>query len=106
VPGPRVCRNRRALTPSADPESPSVEAARTLRPRILAGRERGHAERPISAEFATDLARAGLLRLFRPAAYGGPDLTPAEGTAALEELARAAGGLTHRERHQYEVVHA
>ena len=75
--------------PSADTGIRLLETARAFRPRLLAGRDRGEADRRVPAELATDLARAGLFRLFLPAAYGGLDLTPVEGMAVLEELARA-----------------
>src|SRR5262245_35301723 len=68
---------------------PLLNAARTLKPRILAERERLEAERRLPADLAQDLARNGFFRIFLPAAYGGLDLTPTQGLEVLEELASA-----------------
>ncbi len=61
-----------------------IEAARALRPRIVAARDHIEAGRRLPAELTKDLARAGFFRLFLPAVYGGLDLTPLE---ALEPVA-------------------
>jgi alkylation response protein AidB-like acyl-CoA dehydrogenase len=67
----------------------AIEAARAFRPRILAERDRIEAGRRLPEVLARDLARAGLFRIFLPAAYGGLDLTPLEAIDVYEELARA-----------------
>jgi len=64
-------------------------AASGLRPRIIAERDRIEASRRLPEEFARELAQAGFFRIFLPAAYGGLDLTPTDGIAVFEELARA-----------------
>jgi indole-3-acetate monooxygenase len=66
-----------------------VEAAKALRPRILAERERIEAGRRLPEELVLELAHAGFFRIFVPAAYGGLDLTPMAAAEVLEELARA-----------------
>src|SRR5262249_61169482 len=66
-----------------------LEAARALRPRLLAEREHLEAGRRLSDELAQELARAGFFRIFLPATYGGLDLTPMEAMEGYEELARA-----------------
>jgi len=66
-----------------------LEAARALRPRLLAEREHLEASRRLSEELAQELARAGFFRIFLPATYGGLDLTPMEAMEVYEELARA-----------------
>src|SRR5258708_17165762 len=66
-----------------------LEVARTLRPRILAQRDRIEASRRLPEDITRDLARNGFFRIFLPKAYGGLDLPPVEGLGGLEELARA-----------------
>jgi alkylation response protein AidB-like acyl-CoA dehydrogenase len=66
-----------------------LEVARALRPRIVAARERIEAGRRLPEDLARELARAGFFRIFLPKAYGGLDLTPMEGMALFEELARS-----------------
>ncbi len=66
-----------------------LQAAKALRPRILAERDEIEAGRRLPAALARELAQQGFFRLFLPEAYGGLDLAPAEGLAVLEELARA-----------------
>ncbi len=66
-----------------------LEAARALRSRILAERERLEADRRLPEELTQELARAGFFRIFLPAAYGGLDLTPMDAMEVYEELARA-----------------
>ncbi|MBV8776773.1 MAG: acyl-CoA dehydrogenase family protein [Alphaproteobacteria bacterium] len=68
--------------------SAPLDAARALRPRILADRERIEAARRIPQDLAQELAAGGFFRLQLPAAYGGFDLTPMQSMAVLEELAR------------------
>jgi indole-3-acetate monooxygenase len=66
-----------------------MEAARALRPRILAERERIEAARRLPEDLTQELARVGFFRIYLPAAYGGLDLTPMAATEVFEELARA-----------------
>ncbi|HEV2336073.1 MAG TPA: acyl-CoA dehydrogenase family protein [Stellaceae bacterium] len=66
-----------------------LDIARSFRPRILAQRDLVEASRRLPEDLARDLASAGLFRIFLPQAYGGLDLTPMEGIAVFEELARA-----------------
>ncbi len=66
-----------------------MDAAKALRPRILAERERIEAERRLPEDLTQELARAGFFRIYLPAAYGGLDLTPMAATEVFEELARA-----------------
>src|SRR5262249_2088136 len=66
-----------------------LEAARALRPRILAERDRIEAGRRLPEDLTRGLARQGYFRLFLPKGYGGLDLAPTEGLEVLEELARA-----------------
>jgi len=71
------------------PSAALLGTARALRPRLLAERERIEAGRRLPDDLARDLAHAGFFRIWLPAAYGGLDLTPTEGLAIYEELARA-----------------
>jgi indole-3-acetate monooxygenase len=57
--------------------------------RIVAERDAIETSRRLPEELARDLARAGFFRIFLPAAYGGLDLTPMDGIAVFEELAKA-----------------
>jgi alkylation response protein AidB-like acyl-CoA dehydrogenase len=66
-----------------------LATARELRSRILSQREAIEASRRLPEDLARELARAGFFRIFLPAAYGGLDLTPVEGIAIFEELAKA-----------------
>jgi len=66
-----------------------LEAARGLRSWIIAERDLIEVSRRLPQEFARELAHAGFFRIFLPAAYGGLDLSPMEGIAVFEELARA-----------------
>jgi alkylation response protein AidB-like acyl-CoA dehydrogenase len=63
--------------------------ARSFRPRILAERDRIEIARRLPKDFTRELASAGFFRIYLPAAYGGLDLSPIEGTEIFEELARA-----------------
>lgn len=63
--------------------------ARNYRERIVADRDRIEQGRRIPEDLACDLARDGFFRIFLPAAYGGLDLSPMDGIATLEELAKA-----------------
>lgn len=66
-----------------------LATARDLRPRVVAQRDAIETSRRLPDELARELARAGFFRIFLPAAYGGLDLTPIEGVAVFEELAKA-----------------
>ena len=66
-----------------------LEAAREIRPRILAPREQIEAGRRLPEELARELTRAGFFRASLPATYGGHDLSPLETLEVYEELARA-----------------
>lgn len=66
-----------------------MEAAKELRPRILAERERIEAGRRLPEDLVRELAHAGFFRIFLPSAYGGLDLTPMAAAEVFEELARA-----------------
>src|SRR5262245_18251949 len=66
-----------------------LATARDFQPRIIAQREAIETSRRLPEDLARDLARAGFFRIFLPAAYGGLDLTPMDGIAVFEELAKA-----------------
>lgn len=66
-----------------------LATARDFQPRIVAQREAIETSRRLPEDLARDLARAGFFRIFLPAAYGGLDLTPTDGIAVFEELAKA-----------------
>ena len=70
-------------------EANLVEAAKALRPRILAQRERIEAGRRLPDDLVRQLGRGGFFRIFLPAEYGGLDLTPMAAIEVFEELARA-----------------
>jgi alkylation response protein AidB-like acyl-CoA dehydrogenase len=55
-----------------------LEIARSLRPRILAERDRIESARRLPEDFTRELAQVGFFRIYLPAAYGGLDLTPME----------------------------
>src|ERR1700737_1202713 len=75
--------------PETETDSALLEAARTFRPRILAGRDLIESSRRLPDDLARELACAGFFRIFLPKAYGGLDLTPMEAMEGFEELARA-----------------
>src|SRR5262244_2118011 len=66
-----------------------LAAARDFQPRIIAQRDVIETSRRVPEDLARDLARAGFFRISLPAAYGGLDLTPMDGIAVFEELAKA-----------------
>src|SRR5262245_65708856 len=70
-----------------------LEVAHTLRPRIVADRDRIEEARRLPEDLTQELARAGFFRIFLPKAYGGLDLAPMEGLEILEELARAGASV-------------
>jgi len=73
----------------SDHASPLLATAQALRSRIQADRDRIEQGRRLPEDLTRELAREGFFRIFLPAAYGGLDLTPMQGLAVLEELARA-----------------
>jgi len=66
-----------------------LATARKFRPRIVALRDAIETSRRLPDDLALDLGSAGFFRIFLPAAYGGLDLTPMDGIAVFEELAKA-----------------
>jgi alkylation response protein AidB-like acyl-CoA dehydrogenase len=66
-----------------------LAAAREFRPPIVAQRDAIETSRRVPDDLARELANAGFFRIFLPAAYGGLDLTPMDGIAVFEELAKA-----------------
>src|ERR1700741_5527032 len=66
-----------------------LATASKFQPRIMAQRDAIETSRRVPEDLARELARAGFFRIFLPAAYGGLDLTPMEGIAIFEELAKA-----------------
>src|SRR5215470_11177628 len=70
-------------------EANLMEAAKAMRPRILAQRERIEAGRRLPDDLVRPLSRGGFFRIFLPAEYGGLDLTPMAAIEVFEELARA-----------------
>lgn len=74
---------------SATAATTLLDAARELRPRILAQREQIEAGRRVPEGLAQALASAGFFRASLPAVYGGLDLAPSETMVVYEELARA-----------------
>jgi indole-3-acetate monooxygenase len=66
-----------------------LAAAHDYRPRLIAHRDAIETSRRLPKDLARDLAHDGFFRIFLPAAYGGLDLTPMEGIAVFEELAKA-----------------
>src|SRR5215469_6965164 len=66
-----------------------LAAARDFRPRVIAQRDAIETSRRLPEDLARELARGGFFRIFLPATYGGLDLTPMDGIAVFEELAKA-----------------
>jgi len=66
-----------------------LAVAQELRARIVSQRDAIEGSRRLPEELARELARAGLFRIFLPAAYGGLDMAPMDGIAVFEELAKA-----------------
>jgi len=66
-----------------------LSTALDYRARIVARRDTIESSRRLPEDLAHDLAQAGFFRIFLPAAYGGLDLTPMDGIAVIEELAKA-----------------
>jgi alkylation response protein AidB-like acyl-CoA dehydrogenase len=65
-----------------------LAAAPDFRPRVIAQRDAIETSRRLPDDLARELARRGFFRIFLPAAYGGLDLTPMDGIAVFEELAK------------------
>lgn len=68
-----------------------VAAARARAPAIAARAAEIESARRLPADLAATLSADGLMHLFLPAAYGGPEVAPATGLAAIREVARADG---------------
>jgi alkylation response protein AidB-like acyl-CoA dehydrogenase len=66
-----------------------LSTALQFRARIVSQRDAIEASRRLPEDLARELARAGFFRIFLPAAYGGLDMTPMDGIAVFEELAKA-----------------
>ena len=66
-----------------------LAVAQELRARIVSQRDAIEGSRRLPEELARELARAGLFRIFLPAAYRGLDMAPMDGIAVFEELAKA-----------------
>lgn len=66
-----------------------VDAARSLRPKILDARSEMEASRRIPTALAEAMAAENLFQLFVPSGVGGPEVEPLEAYRAYEELARA-----------------
>src|SRR5262245_26785513 len=69
--------------------SATLDAARSIRPSILAERDRTETARRPSDDLVRQLAHAGFFRIYLPEVYGGLDLTPMQAMAVFEELAQA-----------------
>ena len=66
-----------------------LSVAKGLRSHIISQRDVIEASRRLPEELACELARAGFFRIFLRSAFGGLDMTPADGIAVFEELAKA-----------------
>src|SRR5262245_46411289 len=66
-----------------------LATAHEFRARIVSQRDVIEASRRLPEALARELAHAGFFRIFLPTAYGGLDMTPMEGIAVFEELAKA-----------------
>ena len=79
------------ITMTREPTEAVVTAARALAPSIQAERatidRAGRLPQPLLEEFAN----AGLLRMYTPSAFGGPQVDPITFTRAVEEVARVDG---------------
>ncbi|WP_439816242.1 acyl-CoA dehydrogenase family protein [Zavarzinia sp. CC-PAN008] len=72
----------------ADPEA-AIQAVRALAPTLRARAEEIDRGGRLPDDLARDLARAGLFRLWTPAAIGGLELSPSDGLRVLEAAAEA-----------------
>jgi indole-3-acetate monooxygenase len=73
--------------------APYVDAARTLAPQIQARRQEIEQQRTLPTELVAAMTEAGLFRLWRCHAFGGPELSFAEYAYVIEELSRADGSV-------------
>lgn len=72
-------------------------AIATVAPLIIEASDKAEQERNYPASVVQAMAGAGLMRMFVPAVYGGPEVAPAVALAAMEDVAAidgAAGWLT------------
>ena len=81
------------LAPSTQNAATLLAKARSLRPDILAHRAEIEAGRRLPASLAERLREAQMFELWLPGAFGGPELSPADFVAVIEELARADGSV-------------
>ncbi|MEQ8345163.1 MAG: acyl-CoA dehydrogenase family protein [Sneathiellaceae bacterium] len=68
-----------------------LAAARACAPAIAARAAEIEGARRLPADLAASLSADGLMHLFLPADCGGPEAMPAQGLAAIREIARADG---------------
>ena len=69
------------------------EAAKALRPQILAAREEAERLRQTPPALAAAITKAGLYQLYLPRSMGGAETPPLDAFAAVEELSRADGSV-------------
>ena len=70
-----------------------LQAARDLKPAIVAARATIDRERQLPASLVENLREAGLFQLWLPRALGGPELHPLEFLPVIEALAMADGAV-------------
>jgi hypothetical protein len=68
--------------------APYIDAARALAPQIQSLRQEIESQRTLPTELVEAMTKAGLCRLWRCDALGGPELTFAEFALGIEELSR------------------
>ena len=71
--------------------TPFLSAAQSLRTLVRDHADAGEAARRLPANVVDALVEAGLMRMFVPAAYGGPEAEPLDALAAIETVAAADG---------------
>jgi indole-3-acetate monooxygenase len=70
-----------------------IEAATTLRPRIVATRDQVEKDRRLPDQLVKELQDAGMFDLWLPRSFGGPELAPTEFARVIEVLAQADGSV-------------
>ena len=70
-----------------------LQAAHDLAPEIIAVRDEIERDRRLPASLVDKLRAAGLLRLWLPRAFGGPELHPVDYVSVIEALATADGAV-------------
>jgi len=70
-----------------------IERVRALAPLVEEHRERLDRERAIPDEITSELAEAGLFRIWAPAEFGGHQLDPVGGLRVISEVARLDGSV-------------